>query len=432
MKTPIRILCSLLCITLLFSCNNKKEKTEQHAATVNTPSQKPAKPEIEYGFNLADYILIHDTVRSGDSFGKIMNTYGISTGKVYQITNSIKDTFNSAHIVVGKPYTIVTTKADSAQTVAFIYQNDIINYTVVNFADSISATKHKRPVTIKRAAISGVINSSLSQAMDNAGASIELIHNLALLYQWKIDFFRIRKGDSFKVIYNKKYIDDTIYAGIDGIIAAEFSHYGEPYYAFHFGKDDASGFSKYYNQEGESLQSFFLKAPVEYTRISSRYTKRRFHPVQKRWKAHLGTDYAAPTGTPIHTTADGVVIASRYTRFNGNYVKVRHNSKYTTQYLHMSKRAVRVGEHVKQGEVIGYVGQTGLATGPHVCYRFWVNGKQVDPYKQDLPSSEPLADSLKPKFFKTIAPLKEELDNMQLKTPEDDVILAGVTADQNI
>src|SRR5699024_7704472 len=140
----------------------------------------------------------------------------------------------------------------------------------------------------------------------------------------------------------------------------------------------------------------------------------RYHPVQHRWKAHLGTDYAAPTGTPIHTTADGVVIASRYTRFNGNYVKVRHNSKYTTQYLHMSKRNVRVGQHVSQGDVIGFVGQTGLATGPHVCYRFWVNEKQVDPYKQKMPSSDPLPDSLKPGYFKAIAGLKKQLDQMSI------------------
>ena len=163
------------------------------------------------------------------------------------------------------------------------------------------------------------------------------------------------------------------------------------------------------------MQSFFLKAPLKFSRISSRYTKRRFHPVQKRWKAHLGTDYAAPTGTPIWSTADGVVIKSSYTRGNGNYVKVRHNEKYTTQYLHMTKRNVKVGQRVKQGDIIGFVGSTGLATGPHVCYRFWVYGKQVDPFKQNLPSSEPLKEELKPDYFMAIEGLKKELDSLPFK-----------------
>src|SRR5699024_6844047 len=186
------------------------------------------------------------------------------------------------------------------------------------------------------------------------------------------------------------------------------------------------------DEDANSLQNFFLKAPVEYTRISSRYTPKRFHPVQKRWKAHLGTDYAAPTGTPIHSTADGVITVSGYNQYNGNYVKVKHNSKYTTQYLHMSKRKARVGQRVKQGEVIGYVGQTGLATGPHVCYRFWVNGKQEDPYKQKMPSSEPLPDSLKTEYFKYIGPLKEKLERMEVQeSPKKDENLALVPSDKD-
>ncbi|MGB2087142.1 MAG: M23 family metallopeptidase, partial [Psychroflexus salarius] len=173
-----------------------------------------------------------------------------------------------------------------------------------------------------------------------------------------------------------------------------------------------TGRTDYFDENAQTLRKFFLKAPLEYSRISSRYTKRRFHPVQKRWKAHKGTDYAAPTGTPIWSTADGVVIKSSYTRGNGKYVKVRHTSTYTTQYLHMSRRAVNVGDYVKQGDIIGYVGSTGLATGPHVCYRFWVNGRQVDPYKQDLPDAEPMAEKLKPAYFDFIKPLKSQLDKI--------------------
>lgn len=224
--------------------------------------------------------------------------------------------------------------------------------------------------------------------MQAQGLSNMLVYELSNIYQWSIDFFKLQKGDQFKMVYHEKYIDDTIFAGIEKVDAAVFKHQDKPFYAFRYNTDTVSGKPSFYDSEAKALQSFFLKAPLNYTRISSRYTKRRFHPVQKRWKAHLGTDYAAPYNTPIVSTANGTVIASSYTSGNGNYVKIRHNGKYTTQYLHMTKRAVRNGEYVRQGQVIGYVGSTGLATGPHVCYRFWVNGKQVDPFRQNLPSAE--------------------------------------------
>ena len=169
-----------------------------------------------------------------------------------------------------------------------------------------------------------------------------------------------------------------------------FIHQNEPFYAFEYEVDSTTNRTEYFDEEAKTLRRFFLKAPVQYSRISSRYSPRRFHPVQRRWKAHKGTDYAAKRGTPIWSTADGVVIKSSYTSGNGNYVKVKHTNKYTTQYLHMTRRAAKVGQRVKQGEIIGYVGSTGLATGPHVCYRFWVHGRQVDPFKQDLPKAENL------------------------------------------
>jgi murein DD-endopeptidase MepM/ murein hydrolase activator NlpD len=217
------------------------------------------------------------------------------------------------------------------------------------------------------------------------------------------------------LIYKERYIDDTIYAGLESIDAAVLKHRGREFYAFEFEVDSITGRTDYFDENAETLRRFFLKAPLKFSRISSRYTRRRFHPVQKRWKAHKGTDYAAATGTPIWSTADGVVSKSGYTRGNGNYVKVRHTNKYSTQYLHMSRRAVKVGQYVKQGEIIGYVGQTGLATGPHVCYRFWVHGRQVNPYKQDLPAAEPMKEEVKPTYFEFIKPLKSKLDDIDYK-----------------
>jgi len=270
-------------------------------------------------------------------------------------------------------------------------------------------------VTVKRREVSGVITSSLSEAMQAQGLSNLLVYELSNIYQWSIDFFKLQKGDQFKMVYQEKYIDDTIFAGVEKVDAAVFKHSEEPYYAFRYLTDTISGQPSFYDAEAKALQSFFLKAPLNYSRISSRYTKRRFHPVQKRWKAHLGTDYAAPHGTPIVSTANGTVIASSYTSGNGNYVKVKHNGKYTTQYLHMTKRNVRNGQTVRQGDVIGYVGSTGLATGPHVCYRFWVNGKQVDPYRQNLPSAKHIEEELKDDYFAYIKPLQEELEQIPYK-----------------
>lgn len=396
----------------LVACND-----EEKDQAVNKEVKKKELPPVEkeYGFVLNDFEVVKDTIESGDSFGYIMDQNGVGHGKVFEISNKVKDTFNPARITAGKKYMILKAK-DSARTPEyFIYENDKINYTVVALGDSIYAEKKKRPVTIKKREISGVITSSLSEAMQAQGLSNLLVYELSNIYQWSIDFFKLQKGDQFKMVYHEKYIDDTIFAGIDKVDAAVFKHSDKPFYAFRYLNDTVSGKPSFYDDEAKALQSFFLKAPLNYSRISSRFTKRRFHPVQKRWKAHLGTDYAAPHGTPIVSTANGRVIASSYTSGNGNYVKIKHNSKYTTQYLHMTKRAVRNGETVKQGDVIGYVGSTGLATGPHVCYRFWVNGRQVDPYRQNLPSAKHIEEELKDEYFAYIKPLKDELEQIPYK-----------------
>lgn len=395
----------------LISCNNEEEKQ-----AVTKEKKEPApKVEKRYGFVFNDYDVVRDTIKRGDFFGSIMDQNGVGPGKVYEITEKVKDTFNPARITAGKKYFVLRAK-DSARTPEyFIYENDKINYTVLALGDSVYVQKKQRPVTIKKREISGVVTSSLSEAMQAQGLSNMLVYELSNIYQWSIDFFKLQKGDQFKMVYHEKYIDDTIFAGIEKVDAAVFKHQDKPFYAFRYNTDTVSGKPSFYDSEAKALQSFFLKAPLNYTRISSRYTKRRFHPVQKRWKAHLGTDYAAPYNTPIVSTANGTVIASSYTSGNGNYVKIRHNGKYTTQYLHMTKRAVRNGEYVRQGQVIGYVGSTGLATGPHVCYRFWVNGKQVDPFRQNLPSAEKIKDNLKDDYFAFIDPLKKELDQIPYK-----------------
>lgn len=411
-----RILSIILFMVLLTSCQEgaSKKNTNKSIAKDSLVTKVTEKPkDLKFGLNLEDYEVHFDTVRRGDFFGGILDQHKVNPQMVYTITQQIPDTvFNSRKINVGKPYLILKDK-DSLRTLGMIYENSKVEATKLFFDDSIYVEKHIKPIVEKKKIASGVITSSLSQAIDDAGINYRVTSKFADIYQWSVDFFKLQKGDQFKIIYNERFIDDTVSIGIGEIDAAILKHKDREFYAFNFLVDSTTGRYDYFDEKAKTLRSFFLKAPIQYSRISSRYTRKRFHPVQKRWKAHLGTDYAAPTGTPIWATADGVVTKSGYTRGNGNYVKLKHTNKYSTQYLHMSKRAVKVGEYVKQGELIGYVGATGLATGPHVCYRFWVNGKQVDPYKQDLPDAEPMEEEMKPSYFEFIQPIKEELDSLE-------------------
>lgn len=407
--TLLKKISNLLLLLLLFSACNQSAKNKEVAENI----EKEPVPKIEkaYGFVLNDYIVVKDTIEKGDSFGDILISNGLNHSDIYKIVEKVRDTFDPRRIVIGDPYVILKAR-DSARTPkAFIYENNMIDYTVINLKDSISVFTGEKPVTIKTRKVSGVITSSLSAAIEKEGLDYAITNKLNNIYQWSIDFFRLQEGDRFKLVFQEKYIDDTIYAGIKGVKASLFVHDDTPFYAFNY--ELKEGETGYYDEEARPLESFFLKAPLNFTRISSRFSPRRFHPVQKRWKAHKGTDYAAPHGTPIWSTADGVVIASSYTGGNGNYVKIRHNSTYTTQYLHMSKRNVRKGQRVKQGDIIGFVGSTGLATGPHVCYRFWVNGVQRDPYKQILPEAEPIEEAYLDEYFAAIKPLKKELAEIQ-------------------
>lgn len=414
----------ILPFLILFSCQNDKKVSEapiKEAKAITAPKEVIKKA---YGFTLNDFELVHDTVSRGDFFGSIMDKHGVTPTEVYKITQTIADTvFDFRRINVGRPYMILKNKDSLAKPYAFVYEHNKIDYTKVYLGDSIYAEKSQKPVSIKTKTASGIINSSLSLAIDEAGLDYMLTNRLADIYQWGIDFFRIQKGDRFKVVFKEKYINDSIYAGLASIDAAVFIHQNQPFYAFEYEVDSTTHRTEYFDEEAKTLRRFFLKAPVQYSRISSRYTPRRFHPVQKRWKAHKGTDYAAKRGTPIWSTADGVVINSSYTRGNGNYVKIKHTHKYTTQYLHMTRRAVKVGQRVKQGEIIGYVGSTGLATGPHVCYRFWVHGRQVNPFKQDLPEAEPMPEKLKPSYFEFIQGLKDQLDQGFIDVVDEQIAL---------
>ena len=396
----------LLCSLVFFSCTKKDEVWSE----VKT---KPISKKKEFGFTYSDFNVLQDTLKSGDTFGSIIQKQNIGDKKVFELVEQIKDSFDVRSIRNNKPYTLLRSKNKTKELLVFVYQPDALHYYVVDFRDSIAkAYKKTKPITIKRRTIGGVLKSSLSETLESANVEGGLASRIAKIYAWSIDFFKLKRGDRFAITFTERYINDSIYDGVDSLEASFFEYKGKIIYAFPFVANPSSNRIEYYDEEGKGLKNFFLKTPIKFSRLSSRFSASRFHPVQLTWKAHKGTDYAAPHGTPITTTASGVVEQTGYTAGNGNFVKVKHNGTYSTQYLHMSRILVRRGQRVTQGQPIGLVGSTGLATGPHVCYRFWKNGVQVDPLRLKLPNGEPLTGATKDRFFKQITPLKFELDSI--------------------
>jgi len=424
---PLKIVLIAALSCVIQSC--KSDKTANEIPENSIAEAKPVVEKIEFGYNLNDYIVVRDTIKKGDSFGQIMERNRIGYPQIYNIVEKIKDSFNIAKLQQGKPYTILCSKDSLQLPQSFIYQPNVEEYVVINFKDSIHAYSKKKPIKYVEKVATGSITpgSSISQLMDEQGLSQVLVNKMAdNIYAWTIDFNRLQAGDRFKVIYTDKYIDDSIYAGVHSVKAAYFEHKNEPFYAFRFKTDTIKGIVDYFNEEAKNLRRAFLKAPVQFSRVSSRYNlKRRIAYYGNKVRPHKGTDFAANIGTPILATANGTVTESTQKGGNGKYVKIRHNATYSTQYLHMSRRAVNVGQFVKQGDVIGYVGMTGNTGGPHVCYRFWKNGQQVDPFKEKLPEAEPISEDLKVKYLDFIEPIKMILDNIPFAAKEPLEVLEG-------
>lgn len=411
----------ILLIALFFSIGILSCKQDKEVQNFDE-LQAFEEPEniYEFGFNLNDFVVKRDTIKSGDSFGVIMERNKLGYPEIFKIVQGAKDSFNIRSLQVGKPYTLLCSKDSLETPKCFIYQPNMEEYIVINFQDSIHAYSSRKPIKYVEKIATGVINSNISETLEEQGLSPRLAYKLAdEIYAWTIDFRRLQKGDRFKVIYTDKYIDDTIYTGIHEIKATYFEHNKEPFYAFQFETDSIKRIKDYFSEEAKNLRRAFLKAPVQFSRVSSRYNlKRRIAYYGNKVRPHKGTDFAAPVGTPIMATANGTVIESARKGGNGNYVKIRHNATYSTQYLHMSKRKVNVGQFVKQGDIIGWVGMTGNTGGPHVCYRFWKNGAQVDPFRQKLPEAEPISDNLKAKYLEFIQPLKLQLESIPFENEE--------------
>ena len=399
----------MIFITALVLSACKKNTSQASADALEEKIVQPI-PKIKYGYDYNLYEAKEFKIKRGDTFGAILEQNGIDYPEVYTILQVIKKSeVNIRKLKIGKPYTLLFTKDSVPQAHAFIYHPGVESYDVIQLKDSLYAKKVKKPVRVVELEATGVIASSLYDTMNASGYNSNLTYYLADVYAWTIDFNRLAKGDRFKVIYTERFVDDSISIGIEKIKAAYFEHRNKPLYAFEFKTDSIKGIVDYFDDNAKNLRRAFLKAPVSFSRISSRYNLKRRIAYYGRVKPHKGTDYAAAVGTPIMATANGTVTKASYSRGNGNYVKIKHNSTYATQYLHMKRRKVRVGQYVKQGDVIGWVGMTGNTSGPHVCYRFWKNGRQVDPFRQKLPEAKPISKKLKDRFLTYIEPVKTQL-----------------------
>ena len=414
----------LIFITALVLSSCKKNTSQASADALEEKIVQPI-PKIKYGYDYNLYEAKEFKIKRGDTFGAILEQNGIDYPEVYTILQVIKKSeVNIRKLKIGKPYTLLFTKDSVPKAHAFIYLPGVESYHVIQLKDSLYAKKVKKPVRVVELQATGVIASSLYDTMNASGYNSNLTYYLADVYAWTIDFNRLAKGDRFKVIYTERFVDDSISIGVEKIKAAYFEHRNKPLYAFEFKTDSIKGIVDYFDDNAKNLRRAFLKAPVSFSRISSRYNLKRRIAYYGRVKPHKGTDYAAAVGTPIMATANGTVTKANYSRGNGNYVKIKHNSTYATQYLHMKRRKVRVGQYVKQGDVIGWVGMTGNTSGPHVCYRFWKNGRQVDPFRQKLPEAKPISKKLKDQFLTYIEPVKTQLNCLSFEENKEDVILA--------
>lgn len=400
-----------LFLVLLFSCNRKENAiAENNNVFVDEDSIESSEAEYAFGFKLNDYIVERDTIQRGDNLGLILGRHSFDATDIRQITDKIKDSFDIRNIKAGNIITVLKSKTNPPKLEILIYEPNAMGFSVIDFRDSTSAYKVNYPVSYKVKTVAGIIDGSLSASLRKEGLDPGLAKKLASQFAWSIDFFKFQKGDRFAVSVQEKYINDTIYIGTEKVLGAYFQYKGKAIYGFPYSRKGSKNVD-FYDENGKQMRTMFLKSPLKFFQITSKFSKNRFHPVQKKWKAHNGTDYAAPHGTPIMTTASGTVIETGYTGGNGNYVKVKHDATYTTQYLHMSKILVKRGQQVQQGQVIGRVGSTGLATGPHVCYRFWRNGVQVDPLRLQLPTSQLMDSKELPLYLQSIQSTKKDIDH---------------------
>jgi len=371
----------------------------------------PLPSPTAFGVSMEGMLLRQGRVKPGSSFGALLSEEGISASVIEALLAKAEGLFDVRKLRAGHPYAFIAPGVAGASPHYFVYESDPVQYVVFHLLPgSEYVTMGERAVEVTQHAIAATVTGALYNDLARTGADPVLAVLLSEVFAWTVDFYRIQKGDVFSVAYAERSVEGKR-VGAPQILAARYISGDKVKAAFRFGEGKEA---TYFDDEGNSLRKAFLKAPLKFSRISSGFSSKRLHPVQKVMKAHLGTDYAAAYGTPILAVGDGVVEQAGRTGGNGNFVKIRHNGVYSTQYLHMRKILVKQGQRVAQGDVIGEVGSTGLATGPHVCFRFWKNGAQVDHRKEEFPSAEPIAQEHRAAFAQLRDSLGQRLDESEL------------------
>ena len=398
-KSLLIVNCTLLIVSsfFLFSCGNSDNNKQE--------SKKVKEPEYLYGICIDNYDVVVDTIRKNQFLSNIMLKQDVDYNTITHIEKKHRKVFDIRKIKPGQKHTFLISR-DSIPTPTFwIYEINKIDYAVFSLTDSLTAWIGHKEVETKVEYIEGVIESSLWNAMKAAGGDQNITMELSEIYAWTVDFFGIQPGDTFKVVYENRYIKDEC-IGMGRILASYLKSSGEGHYAYYFEQNNKG---EYFDENGDNLRKAFLKAPLNYKRISSTFSNARKHPVTKVVRPHHGVDYAAPTGTPVVTVADGTVIEKGWDKKGGgNYVKVKHNNTYTTTYMHLNgfAKGIQKGSKVKQGQLIGYVGSTGMSTGPHLDFRLNKNGKYINPLTFESPSANPVSGENKVAFEEKINEFK--------------------------
>ncbi len=372
-----------------FSCQTKTEKTSEENSQDTIYVVK--EPVLKYGLPVDSFHLVTGKVKNNQYLSQILNAQGVGMGTIDKIARKSKPVFDVRKIKSGKNFTIFSTRDSINEARYFVYENSAVEYTVFELFDTLGIYRGEKEIQTRLRTAQGVVETSLWNAMVGNGQDPMLALELSDIFAWTIDFFAIQKGDRFRVIYDEQFVDSTS-IGIGEIYAVQFDHYGEENFAFIFDQDERLD---YFDEKGTSLRKAFLKAPLKFSRISSRFSHSRLHPVLRIRRPHRGVDYAAAKGTPVMSIGDGTVITKAYQKGGGgNYLKIKHNSVYTTTYMHLSgyAKGISTGSRVKQGQIIGYVGSTGIATGPHLDFRVSKNGSLIDPLKVKAPPVEPVKE----------------------------------------
>jgi murein DD-endopeptidase MepM/ murein hydrolase activator NlpD len=406
----LKISALFLCYFFLFvSCKKETEKE------INSEWIESQRHLYEYGICVDSLDITHYIIKEGDHLSAIFKRLGFTANRIDKLCQASSEVLDPKRLRTGMTYTTITTQDSLAVIQYIIFAKSMTDFSIIDITgDSIKTYEYLKEIRLERRYMEGVITSSLWNIIKNNGGNPLLALKISDILAWQVDFFDVKAGDSFRVAYDVVFIDDTTELDISSIEGLVFVHQGKEYTAIPFMQDSIR---EYFDTEGNSLRKAFLKAPLDFFRITSRFTNARFHPILKRYRAHHGVDYAAPVGTPVKAIGDGTVIAKGFdANGGGNFIKIKHNTVYTTTYMHLKSfgKNLQTGTHVKQGAVVGYVGSTGLSTGPHLDFRVHKNGQPIDPLKMESPPSNPVKPALRDRFELVKRTVLTEMDSLKI------------------